>query len=112
MENGGSRARTRVRTLMPAACPGGAKRSHAARYPAKPRNTGSVHTHEPSDQVPYAKRMKVMAPATLNERKRQTASPTPRQMASRERFWKITSESGLVVILPRITTTARGTKRL
>ncbi len=56
--------------------------------------------------------MKVIAPPTLSERERQTARPTPTQMASSERFWKITSESGLVVILPRITTTARGTKRL
>ncbi len=56
--------------------------------------------------------MKVMAPATLNERKRQTTKATARQIASSERFWKTTSESGLVVILPRMTTTARGTKTL
>jgi hypothetical protein len=56
--------------------------------------------------------MKVIAPPTLSVRVRQTTSATPRQMAKSERFWNTTSESGLVVILPRITTTATGTNRL
>jgi hypothetical protein len=56
--------------------------------------------------------MKAMAPPTLSVRTRQTSSATARQIARSDRFWKTTSESGLVVILPRMTTTAIGTNRL
>jgi len=53
-----------------------------------------------------------MVAPTLKYGSRRTRSAIPRQMPSRLRFWKTTSESGLVVILPSTTTTAMGTKRL
>jgi len=52
-----------------------------------------------------------VAPA-LKYGSRHTSAATARQIASRLRFWKITSARGLVAILPSTTATASGTKRL